>query len=82
VRSLRSEAVRDRRCETGGVACPLHALNATTPLFNESEAAKDSADAAIAQLGNSVRQVVHCETEREEPGIFDFNTIVEDGHAE
>ena len=56
----------------------MHALDAATPLLDQAERVKDPTDDAVAQLGDPARQILDGQSERQQPGVLDFQAIIAD----
>ena len=64
--------------ETGVAAGGSHALYTAPPLFYEAQGMEDAPEHSVAELGDAAFEVVDRDPKRQEPGIFDFEAVVED----
>ena len=59
-----------------------HTLDATTPVFDQSQFLEYPADHAVAQFGDAFLDVVNGKSKGQQARIFDLKTIVEKGDAD
>ena len=53
-----------------------HSLDATTPMLDQPQFLKYSADDAVAEFGNSFLDIFNSEAEGEQAGVFNLQAIV------